>query len=103
VRRAVLALPLLFLALVPSTGAQTLPPCGPEQFQASLSLEREMYATHRYLGELLLERPETSMTVYDAVNVRVAAPAGVVQGCVAEGRHDPAARRGPRGQGGQAA
>jgi hypothetical protein len=88
VRRAVLALPLLLLALAPSSGAQTLPPCGSEQFQASLGLEREMYATHTYGGELLLERPESSTTVYDPVNVRMTGPAGVVRRFRFDGRGD---------------
>jgi hypothetical protein len=87
-RRAVLALPLLLLPLAPSTGAQTLPPCGSEQFQASLGLEREMYATHTYGGELLLERPESSTTVYDPVNVRMTGPAGVVRRFRFDGRGD---------------
>lgn len=78
-RRAVLALPLLLLALVPSSGAQSLPPCGSEQLVADLSLEREMYATHSYFGELNFERPAGSTVVYDPVNVRVTGPPGAVR------------------------
>lgn len=87
-RRAVIALPVLLLALVPSSGAQTLPSCGSEEFVASLSMEREMYATHRYSGELELERPETSTKVYDEVNVRVTGPPGVVRRFRWDGRGD---------------
>lgn len=78
-RRAVVALPFLLLAFAPSTGAQTLPPCGPEQLEASLNLSREMYATHEYLGELSFERPATSTEVFFERNVRVTGPAGVVR------------------------
>ena len=78
-RRAAVALPLLMLALAPSAGAQSLPPCGSEQFQARLSMERELYTTHSYSGELELEDPETSTKVYDPVNIRVTGPPGVVR------------------------
>ena len=78
-RRVLLALPLVLIALVPSSGAQTLPPCGSEQLVAQLSVDREMYATHTYFGELLFERPEGSTVVYDPVNVRVTGPEGVVR------------------------
>lgn len=78
-RRAVVALPLLLLALVPSSGAQSLPPCGSEQLEASLNLSREMYATHEYLGELSFERPANSTQVFDETNIRVTGPAGVVR------------------------
>lgn len=78
-RRAVIALPLLLLALVPSTGAQSLPPCGSEQLVPSLSIDREMYATHDYFGEVLLESPEGATKVYYESNVRVTGPPGVVR------------------------
>jgi hypothetical protein len=79
-RRALLAVPILvLLALAPSAGAQSLPPCGPEELRAHLSTDREMYATHRYFAELTFERPEGSTVVYDPVNVRAAGPPGVVR------------------------
>ena len=46
---------------------------------ASLSMERELYATHSYSGEVELQRPESSTKVYDEVNVRVTGPPGVVR------------------------
>ena len=49
-RRALIAVPLAVLALVPSSGAQSLPPCGSERLEAQLTTDREMYATHRYFG-----------------------------------------------------
>lgn len=73
-RRALLALPLLLVALVPSSGAQTLPPCGSEQLVADLSIDRVMYATHTYFGEITFERPEGGTKIYDPVNVQVTAP-----------------------------
>jgi hypothetical protein len=72
VRRALLALPLLVIALVPSSGAQTLPPCGPELLVADLSIDRDMYATHTYFGEITFERPEGGTKIYDPVNVQEA-------------------------------
>jgi hypothetical protein len=81
VRRAFLALPLLLVALVPSSGAQTLPPCGPEQFTADLSIDREMYATHTYFGEITFEPPPPtgSTKVYQPTDVQVTSSAGTVR------------------------
>jgi hypothetical protein len=77
-RRAVVALALLLLAFVPSSGAQSLPPCGSEQLEASLNISHEMYATHEYLGELTFERPAGSTQVFDETNVRVTGTAPAV-------------------------
>jgi hypothetical protein len=63
VRRALLALPLLLIALVPSSGAQTLPPCGTEQLVPDLSIARDMYATHTYSAEISFERPQGSTKI----------------------------------------
>ncbi len=78
-RRALAALPLLLLALVPSSGAQSLPPCGSEQFRAGLSMERDLYVSHAYNGEVTLDPPEDGTKVYDPVNIRVTGPPGVVR------------------------
>ncbi len=78
-RRALVALPLLLLALVPSSGAQSLPPCGSEQLVPDLSIDSVMYATHTYSGEIIFERPEGGTKIYEPVNVRVESPAGTVR------------------------
>jgi hypothetical protein len=67
------------IALVTSSGAQTLPPRGPEQLVADLSIDRDMYATHTYFGEITFERPEGGTKIYDPVNVQVTSPAGTVR------------------------
>jgi hypothetical protein len=67
------------LALVPSSGAQSLPPCGSEQLVADLSIDRDMYATHTYFGEITFERPEGGTKIYDPVNVQVTSQAGTVR------------------------
>jgi hypothetical protein len=79
VRRALLALPLLLLAFVASSGAQSLPPCGSEQLVADLSIDRDMYATHTYSGEIAFERPEGGAKIYDPVNVQVTSQSGSVR------------------------
>ena len=84
-RRALLALPLFLIALVPSSGAQTLPPCGSEQLVPDLFIARDMYTTHTYGGEITFERPEGATKVYNPVNVRVTSPAGTIQRLSANG------------------
>jgi hypothetical protein len=44
-----------------------------------LSIDRDMYATHTYGGEIRFERPAGSTKIYDAVNIRVESPAGTVR------------------------
>ena len=84
-RRALFALPLLLLALVPSSGAQTLPPCGSEQLVPDLSIDREMYATHTYSGEITFEPPAGGTKIYDPVNVQVTTSAGTIRRLRADG------------------
>lgn len=85
-RRALVALPLLLLALVPSSGAQSLPPCSSEQLVPDLSVDPVMYATHTYFAEVSFEPPPSSTKVYEPVNVRVAGPAWVVSRFRFDGR-----------------
>jgi hypothetical protein len=89
-RRAIVALPLLLLALVPSSGAQALPPCGAEQFTAGLSVEQVMYATHTYFAEVTFDPPSPppSTKVYEPVNVRVTGPGWAVSRFRFDGRAD---------------
>ncbi len=51
-------------------------------------MERELYATHSYSGELELEDPEGATKVYDPVNIRVTGPPGVVRRFRWDGRGD---------------
>jgi hypothetical protein len=46
---------------------------------ADLSIDRDMYATHTYFGEITFERPEGGTKIYDPVNVQVTSPAGTVR------------------------
>jgi hypothetical protein len=79
VRRALFALPILLIALVPTSGAQTLPPCGSEQLVPDISLDPVMYATHEYFGEISFEPPQGATKVYEPINVQVTSPAGTVR------------------------
>lgn len=87
-RQGLVALPLLLLALAPSSGAQTLPPCGSEQFVPDLSLDRVMYATHTYSGEFTFEPPQGPTKVYELVNVRLTVANGTVPRFRFDGRAD---------------
>jgi hypothetical protein len=75
----VAALPSLLLALASPAGAQTLPPCGPEQLDLSVEdMPRLVYAGHTYDPTLRIEGGSATR-YYAPVSVRVTGPAGVVR------------------------